>query len=46
VIEAHPRRIGDMAAVLRREIEHHGPSVVIATRECIEAAKRRKALAR
>jgi len=46
VIEAHPRRVDDMAAVLRREIEHHGPSVVVATRECIEAAKRRKAAAR
>ena len=28
-------------AVLRREIEHHGPSVVISQRECIQTARRR-----
>ncbi len=42
VLEAHPKRVGEMTEVLRREIRHHGLSVVIAVRECIETAKRRR----
>jgi len=42
VMEAHPKRVDDMAAVFRREIDHRGLSVVIAVRECIETAKRRR----
>jgi len=46
VVESHPKRIDEMAALLRREIAHRGLSVVIASRECIEAARKRKAAAR
>lgn len=46
VVEAHPRKTDEIAEVLRREIAHHGLSVVIARRECIESAKKRKRAAR
>lgn len=41
VVDAHPRRVMENAAVLRREIEHRGLSVVIACHECIQTAKQR-----
>lgn len=43
VAEAHPRKVDALAEVLRREIDYPGLSVVIATRECIEHARLRKA---
>jgi indolepyruvate ferredoxin oxidoreductase alpha subunit len=43
VLEAHPKRVEQMAAVLREEMEHRGLSVIVSARECIEAARRRKA---
>jgi indolepyruvate ferredoxin oxidoreductase alpha subunit len=43
VIEAHPKKIDEMTRVLREEIDFRGPSVVISRRECLEAARRRKA---
>jgi indolepyruvate ferredoxin oxidoreductase alpha subunit len=42
LVEAHPRRVEDNAGLLRREIEHRGLSVIIAVRECLEAARARK----
>ena len=39
VLEAHHRHTPANAAVLRKEIEHPGLSVVIMVRECIETAK-------
>jgi indolepyruvate ferredoxin oxidoreductase alpha subunit len=39
VMEITPRRITELAELLRREMSHPGPSVVIAVRECIEAVK-------
>jgi indolepyruvate ferredoxin oxidoreductase alpha subunit len=39
----HPKQVERMAAVIRGEIEHRGLSVVIAHRECLEAARKRKA---
>lgn len=39
VIEAHPRKVEQMAEVMRAEIAHPGLSVIIAVRECIEAAR-------
>ena len=42
VVEAHPRKVGQHAELLRREIEHRGLSVVIAVRECLEVARRNK----
>lgn len=41
-IEAHPRTVDDMTALFRREFDHRGLSVVIAHRECIEKARKRK----
>ncbi|MBI2214222.1 MAG: indolepyruvate ferredoxin oxidoreductase [Acidobacteria bacterium] len=40
--EVHPRKVGELAELFRREISHPGLSVVIAHRECIEAARRNK----
>jgi indolepyruvate ferredoxin oxidoreductase alpha subunit len=40
VVEAHPRRMAENTAILRREVEHRGLSVIIGVRECIETAKR------
>ncbi len=39
VLEAHHRHTAANAAVLRKEIDHRGLSVVIMVRECIETAK-------
>jgi len=41
VIEPLPGKHEENLAVLRREIEHHGPSVIISQRECIQTARRR-----
>ena len=46
VLDTHPTRIAEMASVIRRELAHPGLSVVIAVRECIEHARRRKTVAR
>jgi indolepyruvate ferredoxin oxidoreductase alpha subunit len=46
VFESHPRKVGELANLLRAEIEHRGLSVVIAHRECIEATRRNKAAQR
>lgn len=40
VVDAHPRRVQENAALLQRELAHRGLSVVIARRECKVAAKR------
>ncbi|MEZ5331198.1 MAG: thiamine pyrophosphate-dependent enzyme [Thermoanaerobaculia bacterium] len=40
VLASHPRRVEEMAAVLRREIEHPGLSVVVSVRECLEHARK------
>jgi indolepyruvate ferredoxin oxidoreductase alpha subunit len=39
VLAAHPKHAERNADVFRREIEHHGLSVIIARRECLEAVK-------
>jgi len=41
VVDAHPRQVDANAAILKRELRHAGLSVVIAVRECKEAARRR-----
>jgi indolepyruvate ferredoxin oxidoreductase alpha subunit len=46
VIDAHPRHTAENAAIIRRELEHRGLSVIIAARACIEAAKAKKAAAK
>ena len=45
VLPAHPKKVDQLAGILRTEMEHKGLSVVIAVRECIETAKRKKATA-
>jgi indolepyruvate ferredoxin oxidoreductase alpha subunit len=42
VVDAHHRNTAANAALLRREFEHPGLSVVIAVRECIETMRARK----
>jgi indolepyruvate ferredoxin oxidoreductase alpha subunit len=42
-VEAHPRKVDELAELLRRELEHPGLSVVVGVRECIVAARHRKA---
>ena len=45
VVDAMPRQVAANAELLRREIEHRGLSVVIAVRECLETARRKRKLA-
>jgi indolepyruvate ferredoxin oxidoreductase, alpha subunit len=40
VVDTHPRRVQENAAVIRREIEHRGLSVVVARRACKQIAAR------
>jgi indolepyruvate ferredoxin oxidoreductase alpha subunit len=42
VLEAHRRHTAENAAVIRKELEHPGLSVIITVRECIETLKTRK----
>lgn len=43
VVETHPRKVDELEALIRREVAHPGLSVILAMRECIEAARKRKA---
>ncbi|HET7903796.1 MAG TPA: thiamine pyrophosphate-dependent enzyme [Candidatus Eisenbacteria bacterium] len=38
IVDAHPRRVEANASLLRREIEHHGLSVIVARRACKQIA--------
>jgi indolepyruvate ferredoxin oxidoreductase alpha subunit len=40
VIEPHPRNHAENVGVLKQEMAHAGPSVIIAQRECIQTARR------
>ena len=42
VVELHPKNEAEVSAVLRREIEHEGLSVIIGIRECIQSARKSK----
>lgn len=42
VLHAHPRKVKDMAAVMRAEFEYRGLSVIICSRPCIETARKMK----
>jgi indolepyruvate ferredoxin oxidoreductase alpha subunit len=42
VLQAHHRQHDANVAVIRRELEHPGLSVIVTVRECIEAAKTRR----
>ncbi|HAX81113.1 MAG TPA: indolepyruvate ferredoxin oxidoreductase [Actinobacteria bacterium] len=43
VIEITKRKVPEMAEIIRTEIAHPGPSVIIAVKECVEARKDRRA---
>ncbi|MDP2959549.1 MAG: thiamine pyrophosphate-dependent enzyme [Longimicrobiales bacterium] len=43
VVPTHPKRVPELADLIRREIAHPGLSVIIAVRECIESARKHKA---
>lgn len=45
-IDAHPRLADANTALIKAELEHAGLSVIVAVRECVEAARARKAAAR
>jgi indolepyruvate ferredoxin oxidoreductase alpha subunit len=42
VLSAHPKQLEKNAEILKKEFEHRGLSVIIARRECLEAAKQTK----
>ncbi|HZD05522.1 MAG TPA: thiamine pyrophosphate-dependent enzyme, partial [Longimicrobiales bacterium] len=42
VVETHPDRMAELAEILRDEVGHRGLSVVVAVRECVEGARKRK----
>ncbi len=42
VVAVHPKRTEELAALVRRELEHRGLSVIVAARACIEAARKEK----
>ena len=46
VVPAHPRHHDANVAVIRQELEHHGLSVIVAVRECVEALRARKVAAK
>jgi indolepyruvate ferredoxin oxidoreductase alpha subunit len=46
VVDAHPRNTEKNTEILRNEVAHEGLSVIVAVRECIETAKRKKAEAK
>lgn len=46
IVDIGPRAVEELADVLRAEMAHPGVSVVVAVRECIEAAKARRRAAR
>lgn len=45
VIDALPKNYNDMMALFKEEIDHHGCSVIISRRECIQTARRHAAAA-
>jgi indolepyruvate ferredoxin oxidoreductase alpha subunit len=42
VLEAHPKHVDRNAAIMRREVDYRGLSVIVTVRECIETARDRK----
>jgi len=42
VIEPLPKNLDKNARIIKEEIDHHGLSVIVAVRECLEEAKKRR----
>jgi indolepyruvate ferredoxin oxidoreductase alpha subunit len=40
--ELHPKKVGELTELIRGELAHEGVSVIIAARECLQAARARK----
>lgn len=46
LFEVHPRKVDELAELMRKEIDYKGLSVIIAHRVCLEAARRTKPAAK
>ena len=46
VFRTHPRRVEQLAELIRAEVAHRGLSVIITVRECLEATRKNRAAAR
>ena len=46
VVRTHPRKVEELGALLRSEVEHPGLSVIVAARECLEAVRHEKKAAK
>jgi len=42
VVDVHPKKTDPLAALMRREIEYRGLSVIITVRECLESVRKKK----
>ena len=42
IIRIHPKKVDELAELIRREVEHPGLSVIVAARECLEAVRHEK----
>jgi indolepyruvate ferredoxin oxidoreductase alpha subunit len=40
--QAHPRKVGELAALIKQEIAHPGLSLIVVKRECVQTARQRK----
>jgi indolepyruvate ferredoxin oxidoreductase alpha subunit len=45
-VEAHPKKVEALAALLRKEMAYEGVSVIVGVRECVVSARKKKARAR
>ena len=46
VIRTHPKKVDELAEIIRREVLHPGLSVIVAARECLEALRHEKKAAK
>lgn len=42
LFSAHPRKVQELAALIKQEIAHAGLSVIVVQRECVQSARQRK----
>lgn len=46
VVRTHPKKVDELGALIRSEVEHRGLSVIVAARECLEALRHEKKAAK
>lgn len=46
VVRTHPKKVEELGALIRSEVEHPGLSVIVAARECLEAVRHEKKAAK